>query len=198
MKFIFSARFIVGFFTGVMSLVLVFVALLLRGGDDKMAVPFVPNEVDAVYDWPLKNLGGDEFDFSTLKGKTVFLTAWNPKCHNCIAELPYLQSLYERIQDDDIEFVTVTFKHSDETVDEVLDLMAEYDLTFPIYMDEVEADRPLVYNPGQTPATFVISPDGKVAFRWMGPARWDDESFISYLRGLSIMGQNPIADEITD
>jgi thiol-disulfide isomerase/thioredoxin len=199
MRFIFSARFITGFFTGVISLFLLFVVavpminkLAQSKSKDSMAAPFLPNVVDAEFDWILQDLGGDDFDFSTLKGKTVFLSVWSPDCPYCVAELPYLQSLYEKTRDDGIEFAVVSVKESDK----VLDLMIEYNLTYPIYT--YKEDRPELYQTGKTPSTFIIAPDGKLAFRWMGPARWDDDSFINYLRGLSIMGQNPIADEVTN
>ena len=195
MKFVVSARFIAGFFTGVISLYLLFVVAVpminyaFRSKfQEGMTAPFLPNTADAEFDWMLQDLGGDDFDFATLRGKTVFLTVWKPSCPVCVAELPYLQLLYDKTRGDGIEFAIVATERSDK----ILDYVVEFDLTYPIYT--YAGDRPAMYQTGKTPSTFVIASDGKLAFRWPGAARWDDESFINYLRGLSLMGQNPISD----
>ncbi|MDP7640412.1 MAG: TlpA disulfide reductase family protein [Candidatus Hydrogenedentes bacterium] len=198
MKFIFSARFIIGFFTGVASIVSLYALFLLNLPrinealrpriQKEMAAPFLPNMTEAEFDWTLQDLGGDDFDLAALRGKTVFLTVWRSGCPICVAELSYLQSLYEKTREDAIEFVIVSTEQSER----ILDLVVEFDLTYPIYT--YEGERPALYSTGKTPSTFVIAPDGKLAFRWVGAARWDDEAFINYLRGLSLMGQNPVSE----
>lgn len=146
--------------------------------------PVLPT-TDAEYDWPLEAFGGGPFHFSELKGKVIFLTVWRPSCPTCEAELPFLQGLYEKIQSDEaIAFVTVATEKSDR----ILDLVAEYDLSFPIYTSPNE--RPALYQTRNVPSTFIISPEGKLVYRGIGAARWDDDAAVAYLRGLALGGQD--------
>ncbi len=183
---IFGSRFFMGFVVGFIAgpvAILGFVYgynRLLRGSvEDRIKPPaFLPMTLDAEYDWTLETLAGDPFHFSELRGKVVFLVVWRAGCEFCEAELPFLQNLYEKTGEEGLAFVTVAEKD-----DRILDLVAEYDLTFPIYT--YEGERPEVYQTGMVPSTFVLSPEGKLAFRWRGAARWDDDTCVAFMRELA-------------
>lgn len=140
--------------------------------------PVLPMALEAEFDWSIQTLAGETHHFSEFKGTVIFLTFWRPGCPHCESELPFLQDLYDKIQDDDIAFVTVVVRNADGA----LDLIAELDLTFPIYT--LEDDRPKMYKTG-VPSTFIISPDGRIAFRNRGAARWNDDTSIAFMRGLA-------------
>ena len=127
----------------------------------------------------MRTVAGDPVPFADFEGKTVFLTFWKPNCGTCLSELPYLQSLYEKIENDDIAFAMVAIDDSDDW----LGFIAKHGLTFPIY---VAKDYPDMYRTGTVPSTFILSPDGTVAARFRGVAKWDDDSSVNFLRGLTL------------
>lgn len=183
---IFRARFFWGFVVGFIAGPVAFMAYVYgynrivgQSTLDKIKVPVLPMASEADYDWTLETLAGEPFHFSTLKGKVVFLTVWRAGCEFCEAELPFLQNLYDQTREDGIAFITVALKRNDR----ILDLVAEHDLTFPIYI--VKGDRPKMYKTGIIPSTFILSPEGKLAFRFRGPARWDDDTCAAFMRGLA-------------
>ena len=66
--------------------------------------------------------------------------------------------------------------------DTLLDLVVEHDLTMPIYT--YEGERPELYGINTVPFTFILAPDGTVAMRYKGAARWDDNATVEFMRGL--------------
>ena len=70
-----------------------------------MAFIFSSFSQTGFYDFKLKTLEGDEFDFSTLKGKKVMVVNTASKC-GFTPQYKELQSLYEKYQD---QFVIIGF-----------------------------------------------------------------------------------------
>ena len=181
--------FVLGFFIGVLVLLLAewgtlwAVARYFTRTPEQLAQkltrPPIPSTIDVDYGMALKTLEGEAFDFAQLKGKVVFLTVWAPNCDVCKSELPSIQKLAEKAQSDNIVFVLATTRG---TVQDTEAVVSEYDLTTPIYM--VQGKVPGVFLTSTIPATFVIAPDGKVAFKHEGPALWDGDATVDFLHKL--------------
>lgn len=194
----FNKSLFIGMFLGV-----VFTLIFLVGGfvvlyrmaiakyPDTLEAPVMPT-ADATYEWTLQDLAGETFEFASLKGSVVFLAVWSPTCEHCKAELPYLQELYEKIEGEDIAFATVAVGEEDLTID----LVAEMGLTFPVYTSVGE--RPAAYSGTGVPATYILSPEGKIAYRHVGPARWDDDQCVAFLRSLALGNQKTQEATATD
>jgi hypothetical protein len=43
---------------------------------------------------------------------------------------------------------------------------------------------PGVFTTRGIPATFILSPDGKIAFKHVGSAKWNDERSMDFIKGL--------------
>ena len=172
---------------GVITLVgLILLAILLKDAGRhtlraQMKPPLPPAQAEAFYDWDLTSVDGDAFALSELKGRVVFLTLWSPDCPYCVAQLPLIQKLSDLIAGEGVEFVLVCpEKYRDKAVDKA-DLDA---IRLPLYT--YSGELPETYKHHTTPATFILDADGMVAWAHEGPARWDDEATVHYLRGLLI------------
>jgi peroxiredoxin len=141
--------------------------------------PPLPMAQQADYDWEIETLAGEAVPFSEFRGRPVFLTIFRPSCHVCELELPHLQSLYEQTADLGVAHIAISIQQSDK----ILSLIADYGLTFPVYV--TTSDRPDVFKTGTVPSTFIITPEGKIAFVYKGPAQWDDASVVSFLKELA-------------
>jgi len=105
-----------------------------------------------------------------FKHKIVFLHFWATWCVPCVAELPSIQRLYDRFKEDErVVFMIV----SQENPEIVKYYAEEKGYTFPVFV--IESDQPPVFRSETLPSTFIISPNGKIAFTHAGTAKWDDK-----------------------
>lgn len=146
--------------------------------ESRLEVPSFPSTLSADYDWTIQSLNGQDFKMIDTKGKVVFLNFWATWCPPCVAEMPSIQRLYEKLKDEEIVFVCI----SNEEVSKVNQFAKEKGFTFPIYT--MRGVPPAVFKTRGIPATFILSPDGKIAFRHIGSAKWDDERSIDFIKGL--------------
>ena len=92
--------------------------------------------------------------------------------------MPGIQRLYEQFPQEDVAFLLV----SDEPSDLVEKFAQEQDWELPFYISDDE--RPSAFESLGIPATFILDRTGRIVFRHVGSARWDDESSVRFLSGL--------------
>jgi thiol-disulfide isomerase/thioredoxin len=146
--------------------------------ESSLEVPSFPSTNLAEYDWTVQSLDGQDFRMADAKGKVVFLNFWATWCSPCVAEMPSIQQLHEKLRDQGVVFVCV----SNEETSKVSRFAKEKGFTFPIYT--MRGAPPAVFKTQGIPATFILSPDGKIAFKHVGSARWDDGKSIDFIKGL--------------
>jgi thiol-disulfide isomerase/thioredoxin len=146
--------------------------------ESRLETPSFPSTTLAEYDWAVKSLDGQDFKMADAKGKVVFLNFWATWCSPCVAEMPSIQRLHEKLKDDGVVFVCV----SNEETSKVSQFVKEKGLTFPIYT--IRGTPPDVFKTRGIPATFILSPEGKIAFKHIGSAKWDDKRSIDFIKGL--------------
>jgi len=146
--------------------------------ESRLEVLSFPLTTPAEYDWTVQSLDGQDLKMADVKGKVVFLNFWATWCPPCVAEMPGIQQLHEKLKDGGVVFVCV----SNEETSKVSRFVKEKGFTFPIYT--MHGAPPGVFKTRGIPATFILSPDGKIAFKHIGSAKWDDEKSIDFIRGL--------------
>lgn len=146
--------------------------------ESRLEVPSFPSTNPAEYDWTVQSLDGQDLKMADVKGKVVFLNFWATWCPPCVAEMPGIQQLHEKLKDGGVVFVCV----SNEETSKVSRFVKEKGFTFPIYT--MHGAPPGVFKTRGIPATFILSPDGKIAFKHIGSAKWDDEKSIDFIKGL--------------
>ncbi len=134
----------------------------------------------ASYDLTLRPLDGEPVHMESFRGRTIFLNLWATWCAPCLAEMPYIQKLYEDLGDEGIAFITIS---TDDDVDVARRFVQEKEYTFPVY--RVVGPMPPLYRSPTLPTTWVISPDGKLATVHAGMANYNTRGFKRFLRSLS-------------
>lgn len=126
----------------------------------------------------ITDLEGKTIDFESLKGKVVFLNIWATWCPPCVAEMPNIQSLYEKAGSDKIAFVMLSVdKGGREKVKKFIDKKG---FTFPVYMPA--SQFPEEFYSKAIPTTFIISPEGKIVARQEGMAQYDTPEVQEFLQ----------------
>jgi len=130
----------------------------------------------ADYDWQLQELAGKEINLSQYKGRVVFLNIWATWCPPCVAEMPSIQALHDSLKEEGVVFLAV----SDEDEDTVMEFARENKLTIPMYLNK--GPVPAAYRTHGIPATFILNPEGNIAFKHVGSANWDTEKSRLFLQ----------------
>ena len=134
------------------------------------------------YDFSLKDLDGKKVSMEDLKGKVIFLNLWATWCGPCRVEMPSIQNLYNSVDKDKVAFVMLSLDQESQK-HKVKQFINDKDFTFPVYLPA--SPLPQLLRVNTIPATFIISPAGKVASRKMGMANYDTEEMREFLRELS-------------
>ncbi|MDX1636625.1 MAG: TlpA disulfide reductase family protein [Balneolaceae bacterium] len=124
--------------------------------------------------------GGEPVNLSEFRGRVIFLNYWATWCPPCIAEMPNIQSLYERYRDNSgIAFVMVS---TDEEIEKAEAYLERKGYTFPVY--RLAAPRPRDLRSTVLPTTFVISKSGEVVVKKRGMANYNTRDFRQLLNQL--------------
>jgi thiol-disulfide isomerase/thioredoxin len=108
----------------------------------------------------------------------IFLNVWATWCGPCVAEMPSIQRLHERVRGDDVFFACVT----QEPAEVAKAFLEKKKLDLPVYT--MTGELPAAFKRKGIPSTFVLSKRGAVAFSHVGAARWDDARTIGFLEEL--------------
>lgn len=177
----FGHGIVVGFFAGVGSLVagmLVLGRMLRRKLDKRLEPPPLPTS-SWDYSMAVTTLDGEPVKLADFAGEVLVLNFWATRCGPCIVELPGLERLLAATADCGVRFGFIT--REDPGV--VREFVEKRGLQLPIYV--LSGDPPECFKSRGIPATFVVDKLGRIALGHVGAARWDDESVVTFVRGLA-------------
>ncbi len=155
-------------------------ALLKTGVRNANAKPLKnPEAFD--YNFKLRTASGERVSFEQYKGKVVFLNLWATWCGPCRAEMPTIQTLYEKMDTTGVEFVILSVdRDSDEP--KIAKYLNQYQYTFPVYRPSGTLTSQLDV-PG-IPTTFIINKEGKIIAKEVGATNFDTPKFRKFLLSL--------------
>ena len=115
-------------------------------------------------DFTLINLEGETITLSQFKGYPVMLNFWATWCGPCRNEMPYIQEVYKKWQDNSLMILTINNKEGSSTVHQ---FMQENDLSFPVLLDS-DGNVFSKYEIRYIPTTFFIDKDGIIKDKRIG------------------------------
>ena len=139
----------------------------------------------ADFAWRLVDLDGKPVDFTQFRGQPILLNLWATWCDPCLNEMPSIANLASepRLKDKKIAFICVSTDQDAETLRAFARSQGK-DWAMTMLRTE-PANIPPIYQTDGIPATFLISPEGKIVAAQVGAARWDDPAVVSYLDKLA-------------
>ena len=136
---------------------------------------YTPSEIDVEdihtlddYQWNLSSLNSGNTNLSGSEGKVTLISFWATWCAPCIAELPYLEKLYDNYKDK-VDFYFV----SDEESAILQNFLKKKEYDIPVYIP-LESS-PALLEIRSLPTTFLISKSGEIVIRETGAASWNNE-----------------------
>jgi thiol-disulfide isomerase/thioredoxin len=129
----------------------------------------------------MRSLDGKTVKLESLKVKVVFMNIWATWCPPCIAEMPNIQRLYEKVGSDKIAFVMLSVDEGG--MEKVQKFIGKKGFTFPVYIPA--SQLPQEFSTSAIPTTFIISPEGKIVVKQEGMAEYDTPEMQEYLQSLA-------------
>ncbi|WP_337173591.1 TlpA disulfide reductase family protein [Paludisphaera sp.] len=138
------------------------------------------------FNWSLRDLDGGEVNFDRFRGKALFVNVWATWCPPCVAEMPSIARLAS-VEDlkGKVEFICIA---TDESMDAVRSFVRGKG--WPMTILHATALPPVFLTDG-IPATFLIAPDGRLAYMREGAAEWDAPEVVRKLRDLASRPATP-------
>lgn len=129
-------------------------------------------------DFTLQDLNGNTVSLSDFKGKYVFLNFWATWCGPCRQEIPAMEEIYNKYQDD----LVIVAVNVGEDYDTVSEFAKDYGLTFEILLDEKQAVASL-YQVSGIPTSYFLDQEGNFVSGHVGTMTFEsmEEEILSMM-----------------
>ena len=122
---------------------------------------------NAVPNFTVYTMDGEEVQLSDFLGKPIVLNFWASWCGPCKAEMPDIEESY-KTYGDQIHFLIVNLTDGGtETVETASAYIASQGYTFPLYYDTA-MEAAYAYGISAIPTTFFIGADGALVHQQVG------------------------------
>ncbi|MBA09872.1 MAG: thiol-disulfide oxidoreductase [Flavobacteriaceae bacterium] len=119
--------------------------------------------------WKLKDLDGNEFDFSNTKNRVVIVNLWATWCPPCIAEFQGIQNLYDDYGKK-VDFILV----SDESPKAIQKFLKRNGYNIKVFTPLTQ--YPSYFTTKSIPRTYIIDKQGRIVIDKHGAANWNSSS----------------------
>ena len=124
-----------------------------------------------------KNDKGEIVNMNDLKGKVVFINFWATWCPPCIAEMPSIATLYERLKgNSEVIFLIVEIEGESEKANK---FMTGKQLNLPVYYPNSQI--PKEWLGGSIPTTLIINKHGEIATKHEGLADYSRQEVSDFI-----------------
>jgi peroxiredoxin len=113
----------------------------------------------------LTDTHGETRSLAEYHGQVVLVNLWATWCPPCKAEMPTLESFYNKYKEKG--FTIIAINDGDPTAD-VLQFEKDYQLSFPIWLDPQYYATEKAFKTLNLPSSFVIDRAGTVRLMWVG------------------------------
>lgn len=127
-------------------------------------------------DFPVE-IGGKQTRLSDFRGKVVVLNFWASYCGSCIAEIPDLDRLQERIRSRGGVVLGVSI---DDDCGQYEHFLKERRVAFQTTCEPANKEVLKDYGSSMIPETYVIDRQGRIARKIVGPQQWDSAEMTEY------------------
>lgn len=134
----------------------------------------------ADYNFQLIDLEGNTLDFVELKGQVILINIWATWCAPCVAEMPGLYSLYQKMKNEKVKFI---FLSVDENPEKVRDFLKQKNYQLPVYF--LNSSLSNTYKTSNSiPRSYLLSAEGKVIKEYIGITAYNTQAFQKFLKSL--------------
>jgi len=141
------------------------VTLAITGDQDMQELPVGTGIGELAPDFNATTLKGDEFQLSNLRGEIVLVNVFASWCGPCLLETPHLVEASRLLDDEGVSFVGINQQENPEAV---AGYQAEFDVNYPLVLDEFGELTQKLYKPIGLPTSWFLDEGGVVRFVFAG------------------------------
>ncbi len=134
----------------------------------------------------LYDMDDKQHSLADYRGKVVIVNFWATWCPPCRQEFPSMEKAYQQLQKDDIVMLAIDVGEDGDTI---FEFTADYPVTFPILMD-MDAKITRQYGVIGLPTTYIIDPQGRLAYQVIGTREWTDPGLLNAIRTIKSQKAN--------
>ena len=131
-------------------------------------------------DFELNDIDGNSFRLSDHAGHIVIVNFWATWCPPCREEMPSMQRVWERMREEGVLMIGINVGEDEDTI---FQFTADYPVDFPLLMDS-DSKVTGQWSVRGLPTTYVVDPDGYIAYRAIGSREWDAPNLMAQIRML--------------
>lgn len=120
------------------------------------------------------DVNGKPFNLADFKGKKIFVNLWASWCPPCKAEIPSIESLYNKVDKSKAAFVMLSLDNNFETA---VKFAAKNKMATPVYYPA--ENLPSLFNVQGIPTTFIFDEKGNLINRIEGGDDYDTEKYLT-------------------
>ena len=131
-------------------------------------------------DFDLKDPDGKAVRLADFRGKPLIVNFWATWCPPCREEMPSMQRAHAAVSSEGIGLIAINVG---EDADTVAQFLSQTPVKFPLPLDETSAVV-MSWPVRGLPTTFVVDPEGRLAYVATGGREWDDPALLNQVRSL--------------
>lgn len=128
----------------------------------------------------LADVAGKKVRLQDFKGNVVVLHFWASWCAPCVEEISKWVELSGKFKKEPIQFIAISLDTSWKDAQRMIPHegskmdLAQQGGRRVVSLLDLSAKIPEDYGTYQFPETYLISPDLKILFKWVGPQNWNE------------------------
>jgi thiol-disulfide isomerase/thioredoxin len=123
---------------------------------------------------------GSPFALRDLRGKVVLVNFWASWCEPCIAEMPSLQRLRERLGAERFEVLAVNFREGPARIDA---FVKKAGIAFPVVRD-TDGAVARAWGARVFPSSYLVDREGRIRYVLTGEVDWTSPELVSTITAL--------------
>ncbi|MFP3873390.1 MAG: TlpA family protein disulfide reductase [Thiohalophilus sp.] len=128
----------------------------------------------------LRDLDGEPYSLEAQRGSPVFVHFWASWCGPCREEMPAIQRMWNKLQDEGLKIALVNTAEDEDTV---FSFLAAHAPTIRPLLDR-DGQQTEGWEPRGLPATYLVDAQGQVQYQAIGGRPWDEPDYLDFLRSL--------------
>jgi len=145
------------------------------------------------------SLNNFKFMEEEVRPKAYVITFFATWCEPCKKELRFLQDLYTKYKDRGLMVVNISIDKDDDSYSTLVELVNQYDLTFPVLWDPYAVTGKRYKVPNTLPYEVILDADGRVVRVLIGPKQSEIQSIQQNLiKLLKVSARDAVAEKPLD
>lgn len=128
----------------------------------------------------LKDLSGSAHRLADYRGKVVLINFWATWCEPCRDEMPSIQQLKSKLAGKPFVVLAVNVAESEVRI---ADFLRQLPLDLTVLHDR-NSEAMKAWRVKVLPASFVVAPDGRIRYSYIGEFEWADDKVVKTLLDL--------------